>query len=106
MLNRPSDRATAAQEAVQAEVPPDGKTVVETIPCDLQDFESVKSAAATIKKKYKKLDVLCNNAGVMAMGELLVARCWQCWILLMSEIMRILLIQCAHLPHRISSTTS
>ena len=69
MLNRPSERATAAQETVQAQVPSGAKTVVETIACDLQDFASVKQAAATIKKKYKKLDVLCNNAGVMALDD-------------------------------------
>jgi len=69
MLNRLSDRSTKAEEQVRAEVPKDAKTIVETIPCDLQDFESVKSAAATMKKKYKKLDVLCNNAGVMALDD-------------------------------------
>lgn len=69
MLNRLSDRSTKAEELVRAEVPKDAKTVVETIACDLQDFDSVKTAAATMKKKCKKLDVLCNNAGVMALDD-------------------------------------
>lgn len=69
MLNRPSDRATKAEEAVKAEVPIGGKTQVETVPCDLQDFASVRAAATTIKSKYRKIDVLCNNAGVMALND-------------------------------------
>lgn len=66
MLNRPSERATAAEATVKAE---GSSSVVETIPCDLQDLESVSKAADTIKAKYKKLDVLCNNAGVMALED-------------------------------------
>ena len=70
MLNRPSARATAAEELVKKEIP-EGSTnvVVETIPCDLQDFESVQAAAALIKKKYEAIDVLCCNAGVMALDD-------------------------------------
>lgn len=67
MLNRPSERAKAAEEAVKAEAGP--QTTVETIPCDLQDMASVEKAAAAITKKYKKIDVLCNNAGVMALKD-------------------------------------
>lgn len=69
MLNRPSERATAAEAQVK-ECIPDGKTTtVETIPCDLQDFESVRAAANAIKAKYEALDVLCNNAGIMAFDD-------------------------------------
>eukprot|EP00934_Nitzschia_sp_Nitz4_P002902 Nitzschia sp. Nitz4//scaffold60_size111251//107820//110271//NITZ4_004168-RA/size111251-snap-gene-0.200-mRNA-1//-1//CDS//3329555627//2892//frame0 len=66
LLNRPSDRATKAETELKAE--PNAKNV-ETIPCDLQDFGSVKNAAATIKSKYDSVDVLCNNAGVMALED-------------------------------------
>lgn len=69
MLNRASERASAAEQAVKAEIPEKSKTKVETVPCDLQDFDSVKQAASTIKKKCKKIDVLCNNAGVMALED-------------------------------------
>jgi NAD(P)-dependent dehydrogenase (short-subunit alcohol dehydrogenase family) len=65
LLNRPSDRATKAENDLMAFI--DGcKTNIETIPCDLQDFNSVRAAAKKIKKKYKAIDVLCNNAGIMA----------------------------------------
>jgi NAD(P)-dependent dehydrogenase (short-subunit alcohol dehydrogenase family) len=67
LLNRPSARATAAEQAVK-DVAAEG-TVVETIACDLQSFESVKTAAAAVLKKYPAVDVLCNNAGVMALED-------------------------------------
>eukprot|EP00550_Attheya_septentrionalis_P003155 CAMPEP_0198284364 /NCGR_PEP_ID=MMETSP1449-20131203/3836_1 /TAXON_ID=420275 /ORGANISM="Attheya septentrionalis, Strain CCMP2084" /LENGTH=341 /DNA_ID=CAMNT_0043981393 /DNA_START=108 /DNA_END=1133 /DNA_ORIENTATION=+ len=70
LLNRESERATAAHAAVEQAAKDSGsKTIVETIPCDLQSFESVKAAAATIQSKYKEIDVLCNNAGVMALDD-------------------------------------
>lgn len=69
LLNRPSERATQAETVIQAEVPEGSSTKVETFSCDLQDFESVKAAAKTIAKKYDAIDVLCNNAGIMAMEE-------------------------------------
>lgn len=64
MLNRPSPRSEAAEQELRqllAALP--STTAVETIPCDLQDFDSVRKAAALIKSKYETLDVLCNNAG-------------------------------------------
>jgi NAD(P)-dependent dehydrogenase (short-subunit alcohol dehydrogenase family) len=68
MLNRPSERSTAAEQTVKG-VAKEG-TTVETIACDLQDFASVKEAAQTIRSKYEALDVLCNNAGVMALDDI------------------------------------
>lgn len=69
MLNRPSIRATKAEEEVRAEIPHGAKTRVETISCDLQNLQSVQEAADDIKRKYKAIDVLCNNAGIMAMED-------------------------------------
>ena len=51
---------------LQAEVP-NGK--FEAIVCDLQNFASVRSAAEAIKAKYEVVDVLVNNAGVMALKD-------------------------------------
>jgi NAD(P)-dependent dehydrogenase (short-subunit alcohol dehydrogenase family) len=70
MLNRPSARAEAAEKEVRdaaaaASTPTATATAVETVPCDLQDFESVKKAAELIKSKYEAVDVLCNNAGTL-----------------------------------------
>lgn len=66
LLNRASSRSEASLEKLRDEVP---GARFEAIVCDLQDFESVRGAAATIKSRYDKLDVLCNNAGVMALPD-------------------------------------
>jgi len=65
MINRPSKRVAAAVEKVKSEVK---DADVSTIDCDLQDFKSVTAAAATFKKNFPEggLDVLVNNAGIMA----------------------------------------
>jgi len=65
MLNRNSERATAALEAVKVAAP--GAKVIH-IPCDLMSFAAVPEAAAKIREAVGEtgLDVLCNNAGVMA----------------------------------------
>ncbi len=66
LLNRESERATAALARLREEVPA-GK--FDPIACDLQDFASVRRAIDEIKAKHDRLDVLCNNAGVMAMRD-------------------------------------
>eukprot|EP00593_Proboscia_inermis_P003177 CAMPEP_0171296972 /NCGR_PEP_ID=MMETSP0816-20121228/5707_1 /TAXON_ID=420281 /ORGANISM="Proboscia inermis, Strain CCAP1064/1" /LENGTH=329 /DNA_ID=CAMNT_0011770877 /DNA_START=15 /DNA_END=1004 /DNA_ORIENTATION=+ len=68
LLNRPSERATKVYEELSAEAASD-ETKVEAIDCDLQDFESVRKAAESIKEKYDSLDILCNNAGIMAQED-------------------------------------
>lgn len=66
LLNRDSERAARSFEQMKAEVP-GGKIVA--ITCDLQDFASVRAAAEQIRARYEVLDVLCNNAGVMALPD-------------------------------------
>ncbi len=66
LLNRPSDRATASLTKLRQEVS-DGD--FEAIECDLQNFESVRGAIKAIYASTEKLDVLCNNAGVMALKD-------------------------------------
>lgn len=66
LLNRPSERSAAALERLRSEVP-DG--TFEAIVCDLQDFASVRAAAVEIGRTHDRLDVLCNNAGIMAMPD-------------------------------------
>jgi NAD(P)-dependent dehydrogenase (short-subunit alcohol dehydrogenase family) len=67
MLNRVSERSACAEQIVKEQVP--HTSIVETIPCDLQDMSSVKEAIRAIKSKYNRIDVLCNNAGVMALED-------------------------------------
>lgn len=66
LLNRESGRATAALARLKAEVP-NGR--FEAVVCDLQDFASVRRAAQHIRDTHPVLDVLCNNAGVMALPD-------------------------------------
>lgn len=66
LLNRESERSKNAYEKIK-ECGGGGK--VTNIACDLQSFESVKSAAEALKKSVESLDVLCNNAGVMALED-------------------------------------
>ena len=63
LLNRPSSRATDSLKKLQIAVP-NGTFV--PIECDLQDFDSVRSAVKEIKSKYTKIYSLANNAGIMA----------------------------------------
>lgn len=44
-------------------------TNVEFMKLDLNDLESVQTFAQEFKKKYDKLDILLNNAGIMALPK-------------------------------------
>ncbi|MCI5058171.1 MAG: SDR family NAD(P)-dependent oxidoreductase, partial [Flavobacteriales bacterium] len=66
LLNRNSQRASDALESLQKEVP---NGTFEAVTCDLQNFGSVRDAAKQISAKYDTLDVLVNNAGVMALKD-------------------------------------
>ena len=66
LLNRKSERSANALEQLQADVP---KGAFHGIDCDLQNFDSVRSAVQTIKSSYDVVDILVNNAGVMALKD-------------------------------------
>lgn len=66
LLNRESERSKRSYAKLGQEVP-EGTFVQVT--CDLQHFGSVRKAAEFIASKHAKLDILCNNAGVMALGD-------------------------------------
>jgi len=67
LLNRPSPRSVASLEKLRDTVP-EGKFV--PIDCDLQDFDSVRTAAEEIKAKgYTSIYCLSNNAGIMAVPD-------------------------------------
>ena len=63
MACRNTAKAEAAAEQVKILTPQASLTV---LPLDLADLESVKTFVATLKQRINKLDVLLNNAGVMA----------------------------------------
>lgn len=66
LLNRKSDRSERSLQQLQQAVP--GATF-DPVECDLQDFNSVRNAINQIKSRYSVLDVLVNNAGVMALKD-------------------------------------
>ena len=66
LLNRSSERAEKALQQLREEVP-EGR--FDWVVCDLQSFSSVRSAMDKIKSNYDVIDVLVNNAGVMALKD-------------------------------------
>ncbi|MDX2470061.1 MAG: SDR family NAD(P)-dependent oxidoreductase [SAR324 cluster bacterium] len=66
LLNRKSKRADKSLKALQAAVPAANFVMVD---CDLQSFDSVNLAVDNILENNTSLDVLINNAGVMALED-------------------------------------
>jgi NAD(P)-dependent dehydrogenase (short-subunit alcohol dehydrogenase family) len=67
LLNRPSRRADAALNDLQSQ---NSNADFTQIDCDLQSFSSVREAAKNLRALCpNELDVLCNNAGVMALED-------------------------------------
>ena len=67
LLNRSSERVGASLSALR-ERSPEGEFV--DVVCDLQSFASVRAAAERVTGLCTEgLDVLCNNAGVMALPD-------------------------------------
>ncbi|MFT6629270.1 MAG: NAD(P)-dependent dehydrogenase (short-subunit alcohol dehydrogenase family), partial [Flavobacteriales bacterium] len=59
-------RSEAATERLRSEVP---GAEFQGITCDLQHFKSVRLATKAVRAEHDRLDVLCNNAGVMALND-------------------------------------
>lgn len=67
LLNRKTDRSKISYDLLKSSC---SKENLIDIECDLQSFESVRKAARKITDLCKDgLDVLCNNAGVMALKD-------------------------------------
>tara|TARA_B100000212_G_scaffold205469_1_gene155018 strand:- start:213 stop:1241 length:1029 start_codon:yes stop_codon:yes gene_type:complete len=67
LLNRKSDRSKTSLERLKSELP---ESNFENIECDLQSFESVRTAARKVTDLcINGLDSLCNNAGIMALKD-------------------------------------
>lgn len=60
---RSKDRADAAISEIQSKVP---NAAIKFLELDLTDFASIKKAADEVNKSTDRLDVLMNNAGIMA----------------------------------------
>jgi NAD(P)-dependent dehydrogenase (short-subunit alcohol dehydrogenase family) len=60
------DKAEAARRTIESAVP---AASVEVVPLDLASLASIAAFAASFRKAHPKLDMLFNNAGVMAVKE-------------------------------------
>jgi hypothetical protein len=64
LLLERSERADAAVKRLKDEFP---NAKISSVDCDLMNLDSVRKAAESIKQKFEGgIDVLCNNAGIMA----------------------------------------
>lgn len=63
MAARPSEKFDQAFAAVKADFP---QASVEAVPLELTDFDSVRACAKTVSQLTNTLDLLINNAGIMA----------------------------------------
>ena len=70
VLNRNVEKAKKASEEF-FEKEPEAKERIHYVNCDLQSFESVRNAAAEVTDMFQDqgIDVLVNNAGVMALED-------------------------------------
>lgn len=64
MACRSPEKAASALAEVRRRAP---QATVETMALDLADLASVRAFAEAFAARYSKLDILCNNAGVMAL---------------------------------------
>ena len=63
MAVRDVDKGGAAADAIRADVP---QASLEVVPLDLADLDSVRRCAAQVSAAHSSLQLLINNAGVMA----------------------------------------
>jgi NAD(P)-dependent dehydrogenase (short-subunit alcohol dehydrogenase family) len=66
MACRSAERAGNAIEVIRSEIP---QAKVEFLELDLASLESIRSFAGKIDRRLKRIDILCNNAGVVSMDK-------------------------------------
>lgn len=66
MACRDPGRAQRAMQALRAQVP---EAQLAFMPLDLADLRSVRQLAMDYGRRFHRLDMLCNNAGVMALPQ-------------------------------------
>lgn len=67
-------RSLAKAEQARAQLPADGPAQIDVVELDLADLASVARAAAELAERYQRIDLLLNNAGVMAPPRTLTAQ--------------------------------
>jgi NAD(P)-dependent dehydrogenase (short-subunit alcohol dehydrogenase family) len=66
LLARSANKVSPVQDKIKS-VNPDVKTTF--VPIELDDFESVRKAAAKVNDIVDKIDIVINNAGIMAVAK-------------------------------------
>jgi NAD(P)-dependent dehydrogenase (short-subunit alcohol dehydrogenase family) len=64
MAARDPEKTAAAEERIRVSLP---SASLDVVPLDLGDLSSVAAAARTVLDRHQEVDLLVNNAGVMAM---------------------------------------
>lgn len=63
MAGRDQDKLDEAVAAIRETIP---QAKLDTILCDLGNLESIRAATSRARQRFEKIDILINNAGVMA----------------------------------------
>jgi len=66
---RNRSKAEATMQEINASLPPESQSAIKFLECDLTSFDSIKKAAKQFTSEQDRLDVLLNNAGIMACPE-------------------------------------
>lgn len=66
---RSQSKAEAAIQEINATLPAESRSLIKFLECDLTSFDSIKTAAKQFLAENDRLDILINNAGVMACPE-------------------------------------
>jgi NAD(P)-dependent dehydrogenase (short-subunit alcohol dehydrogenase family) len=68
LLNRPSERSRQSFQDITSKF---ANAAIQSVDCDLQSFDSVRQAAKKVRKLCAEgIDILCNNAGIMAFDDI------------------------------------
>lgn len=59
-------KAETTISEINATLPDSAQSIVKFLECDLASFDSIKQAAKTFTSENERLDILMNNAGIMA----------------------------------------
>lgn len=66
---RNKEKADATIKEINATLPESSQSSIKFLECDLTSFDSIKAAAKTFTSENERLDILMNNAGIMACPE-------------------------------------
>lgn len=66
---RNRSKAETTMQEINATLPAESQATIKFLECDLTSFDSIKKAAKQFTSEQDRLDILLNNAGIMACPE-------------------------------------